>query len=197
MSNFPGPYEVRLLYTTNNGAADIDHQMRFSMDMDTPAGPGDPFSDWTCLSRFGAAPQLDTWVDNLILKLKVVYNASSSFVSAELWKYAPLSYDAAFQSAYPIGVAGTNVGATVPDAQSIITFRSQLGGSARLNLMEAVYGGSPTQSYPFSIALLNDVADFITDVQSPVVARDGGYLFSTLHLLLGLNEALFKKRMRP
>lgn len=194
--NFPGPFEVRINYTTNAGSLPRSHQLRLSMNMNIEADPGDPFSDWTAQSRLGATPQLDTWVDALVALIGVRYPAATSFVDAELWEYDPGTFNAAFRSSYSIGAVGTSMGTAILDGQEIYTFRSQNGGSARLNLMEAI--GTPGQSvaYPNTATSVDDIMEFITDLASPVIARDNGYLFAPLNWHPGFNERLFKKRYR-
>jgi len=195
--NYPGPYEVRIRYTTPiSGNTTFTHRLRLSMDMGTPADPGDPFSEWTALSRQGQTPQLDDWVDDLVALLQPLYHTGTTFVDAELWLYTPGTFDAAFQSTYPIALAGTSSTQNSLNAQAIITFRSQLGGSGRVNLMEAISGFGVEQGFPTNSALINALATFITALGSPVIARDGGYLFTPLKYLPGINEALFKKRFR-
>lgn len=195
-ANFPGPFEVRINYTTNAGSLARSHQLRLSMAMNIEADPGDPFSDWTAQSRLGATPQLDTWVDDLVALIAVRYPAATSFVDAELWEYEEGTFNAAFRSSYSIGAVGVSMGTAIPDGQEIYTFRSQNGGSARLNLMEAIGTPGVSVAYPNTATSIDDIMEFITALASPVRARDGGYLFAPLNWHPGTNERLFKKRFR-
>jgi hypothetical protein len=194
--NYPGPWEIRIAYTTNFGSGDKDHTMRVSVDVDSDPGPGSAFADYDLKSRAGLYYTAASFVDALVTVVKELYPAAASFNSAELWKYASGTFNAAFQSAYTIGVAGVNGASSHLHGQGILTFRSQNGGSARLNLMEPVLTPGPTLQYPTSTTIIDDVFDFITASQSPVLARDGGYLFAPLNWLPGRNERLFKKDYR-
>jgi hypothetical protein len=196
VANFPGPYEVRVIYSTAAGGITRFHELRLSMDMSNPADPGDAFDQWTTLSRLGATPQLDTWVDALVVLLQPIYHTSTDFISAELWEYSPASFDAEFRSSYVIGEVGTNASAAVIAGQAILTFRSLNGSHARINLMESSQAIGPTQSYPTSVGVINNLFDFIVAQASPVIARDNGYLFNALKMHPGQNEALFKAHYR-
>jgi len=196
MTNYPGPYEVRINYTTSSGGLVRSHQLRLSMDMSVIADPGDPFSDWTALSRAGATPQLNTWVDGLIALIKIRYSNQGTFNDAELWKYTASSFDASYQSSYPIAVVGTSGAGLNPDSQEIYTFRSVNGGNARLNLMESIAIQGNSLVYAASAASVKAIFDYITALASPVIGRDNGYLFTALNWHPGINEALFKDRYR-
>lgn len=195
--NYPGPFEVRILYTASASSIATNHQVRFSMNMNTEADPGDPFSDWTAQSRLGATPQLDTWVDDLMALLQPLFNTTTSFSVAELWEYDPGTFNAAFRSSYALGLLGTSASPTIADSQALITFRSQLGGSARVDLRRTKFSEAVTDAYPFGDTDVQALANFISAVGSPVIARDGGYLFSPLNFLRGFNEKLSKLRLRP
>jgi hypothetical protein len=195
-NNYPGPWEIRINYTAYVLATDRPHQLRVNVDVDTDPGPGSDFVDYDLVSRAGLYYNAETFTDALIALLQPLYHTNSNFVNAELWKYASGSYNAAFQSAYTIAVAGSSATADVLNGQAILTFRSQNGGSARVNLMESTRAAGATLSYPTAIGAVDDLFDFVTDSQSPMLARDGGYLFSPLNYLPGLNERLFKKTYR-
>lgn len=194
--NYPGPYEIRVNYTTVASGLTRGHQMRLSLDMFTAADPGDAFSEWITLDKGGTHPALDTVVDDLVLKLKVRFNASSTINDAELWQYTPGTFDAAFRSTYSIAVVGTSGGATVADSQEIYTLRSVNGGNARLTLMETAAAAGPSLAYAACAASVKDVFDRLTIQASPFIARDNGFLFTALKWHPGINEALFKDRYR-
>lgn len=196
MANYPGPWEWRLFYSTTGGGLTRPHVMRVSLDVDGDPDPGSEFADYTCVSRLGLAPELDVWTDNMVLKVKALLDPGASIIRAELWKSQDAMFNFAFQSTYSIGVVGTAAGTVNTDGQLIITFRSQNGGSARINVMEPNLPNAQTDPYPFADAGALALADYITGHSSPVIARDNGYLFAALNLLVGSNEAAFKDRLR-
>lgn len=195
-TNYPGPWEIRIAYSVVTTYGTKHHSCRMNVDVDTDPGPGSAFADYDLKSRAGLYYTAESWTDAFVDLMKVLYKADSTIIAAELWKYATGSYNAAFQSAYSIGVAGTNVGTTQSFVQNILTFRSQNGGSARLNFMETCLGAGATDPYPTASTPINDIFDLVTALQSPVIARDGGYLFAPLNYLPGQNERLFKKDLR-
>lgn len=195
--NYPGPWEIRLFYATTAAGLTSNSVMRINVDVDTPPDPGSPFEDYHLKSRQGLFYNAKTYVDALVNLLKVAYHTSSNFSHAELWKYQTGTFNADFQSSYSVGVAGTSATATSQLFVSIITFRSQNGGSARLHMVQPVYLVNITDTYPFATASIQDIADFCTNLNSPMIARDGGYLFSALHWMVGQNERMFKVVYRP
>lgn len=196
MTNFPGPYQVRLRYQAATTVGSRQHWGSVNLDMDTPADPGDPFVDWVCKSRLGATPTLKAFVDGLVAVVKERYPATESILYAELWQYTPGSNDAHFLSSYDINVVGTNVSSLVQDSQEIYTFRSTNGGSARFNLMDTVAVPGQFLGYAGVGPTIKAVFDYLTAQNSPALARDNGYLFNPLNWLPGVNEALFKDRFR-
>jgi len=195
--NYPGPWELRIFYNTTSAGKTNNSVMRLNVDVDTPPAPGSPFADYDLKSRSGLVYNAATFTDALILLLKVAFHTSSNFSHAELWKYQTGTFNADFQSSYTIGVAGTSGTATSQLFESITTFRSQNGGSARLHLVQPVYGVNITDTFPFATASMQDIANFLTGLSSPMIARDGGYLFNALHWMVGQNEKLFKDFYRP
>jgi hypothetical protein len=194
--NYPGPWEIRIGYNVSISGKTRGHELRMSVDVDTDPGPGSVFGDYDLVSRAGLYYTAETWTDAFVALMKVIYKTDGTIVAAELWKYDSGSFNAAFQSAYSIGVAGTSALSTQLWSQQILTFRSQNGGSARLNFMESVKTVGPTDPYPTSDSDIDDIFDLVTASQSPVIARDGGYLFAPLNYLPGTNEHLFKKDYR-
>lgn len=195
--NYPGPYELRLFYTWTYGGLTYNSVFRHSLDMQTPADPGDPFEDWLCQSRTGDLPYLDVWTDALVALIKVFYHTSSNFGHAELWEFDPGTYNAHFLSTYTVGVAGTSATATKRASQMILTLRAQNGGSCRLTLGGVVLDVNVTDPYPFANTDANNLADFCVGPDSPLIARDGSYAFSPLNYMVGENERYFKKLYRP
>lgn len=195
--NYPGPWEMRLNYNTVQSGLTTLSQLRLSMDVDTPPTPGSPAADYDLKSRSGLFYNFASYVDALVVLLRPLYHTTSNFTNAEFWLYNSGTYNAAFQTSHPVGLAGNSAVATQPYSQAIMTFRSQNGGSARCNLMQSILISNVTDAYPFANAAAQAIADELTHLHSPVIARDGGYLFSSLNLLIGQNEHMFKKVQRP
>jgi len=197
-ANFPGPYEVRLLYTTSVSAVPLNHRQRLSCAIagDDPT-VGTPFSGIDVGRRVGGAIALDAAVDAYVALMKVFYaSGASTIVSAELWKYASESFDASFVAAYDIGEAGTSGSANQAAAQSIVTMRTTNGGIFKLSYMETVIPAAVTDPGTISnLGLENLIADIEAGNQ-PWIARDNGFPIVRIAHYPGQNEALFKKRFR-
>ena len=194
--NYPGPFEVRIAYTTVASGVTDAHIVRVSMDLFTVGDPGDPFSAFEALCRNGSVKALDDWVDDFVDVLQPIFRTDSIFGSAELWEYTPGTFDASFLSTYLIAAAGTSASATVDDGQAIITFRTATGGSARLDLRETIYGAGQKLGIGAAPALVIAVSNFFIALVSPVKGRDGGFVFTGLNWLPGTNERAFKERFR-
>jgi len=197
-TNYPGPFELRFNYTTAvAGQATLQHQFRISSVAASEGNPGDPLENWDFIQRNGVNVDAQTWADAVVAVVKTIFDANTDFTDVELWEYTPGTFDAAFRTVSSLAVVGTSGGSGAIDGQAIITFRSQLGGSARMDLRRPVIIPGVTQSFPTSVAAINNIAALMTGVTSCAVARDGGYLFAALNYLPGTNERMFKDRLRP
>ena len=198
-TNFPGPYEIRLYYTTIVAAVAIQHSARYNLRLATDPDPGTAFADIDALRRDDSPFALDGEIDDWVTLMQGIYNNStgvSSIDYAELWGYEPESFDAHFISTYPINVAGSVATSITAYGQAIVTFRTTLGGIMKLNFMECVIGIGGIDTLPFSNANLDTLADAVVAGTVPWMARDNGYPFACIALYPGQSEALFKRRVR-
>jgi len=197
--NFPGPYEVRLYYSSNYSVGGIiQHSQRLNVIIDPEPDPGDLFSTISAIRRDGSPFALDGEVDDWVAAMQPFYPnaAGNSFDYAELWKYEPESFDASFVSTYPIALAGTSASVVNQTGQAIVTFRTLGGGVMKLSFMESVVGVGVRDTLPFANAALDALADSVVAGTFPWVGRDGTYPFACIALFPGNNEAVFKKRFR-
>jgi len=194
MANFPGTFEVRFFYVTNEPAAIASHEFRLSCEMAVEGAPGDPFTAWTPISKDGSATAtLDSYVDSLVTLIQPQFNTAVDIVGAELWEYSPGTYDSIFRSAYTIGENGTDAGATVDFSQLIFVWRSQLGGIMKLDLRGTVDSPLARQAYPTALAKWNNLLSALDDADTIWHARDQGYPVIPLSVLPGSNERAFKE----
>lgn len=195
--NFPGPYEVRINYSVPVGGTTLIHQHRFSLEMSVTAEPGAEFSEFTPLGRQGAyADDLEIYVGDYMTEVQPLFPTTADFNDAELWEYEAGSFNAAFRSVLALGLNGSSGSPGVQDGQLIISFRGTLGGPLKMDFRNTVLGQNIFQTFPTSEASVNSYAGFVTTVNTPIRARDGGFAFSPLKLLPGANEAMTKKRLR-
>jgi len=197
--NFPGPYEVRLYYSTSYSIGGvIQHSQRLNCIVDGTPAPGTAFADVDVLRRDGSPFALDSEVDDWVAAMQGFYSngAGNSFDYAELWKYEPESFDASFVSAYSIALPGTSATVINQAGQAIVTFRTIGGGVMKLSFMETVLGTGSRDTLPFANAAMDALADSVVAGTFPWIGRDGTYPFACIALFPGANEALFKRRFR-
>lgn len=194
--NYPGPWQIRIFYDALFSGTVYPHVLSMNVDVDADPGAGSPFADYSLPSRSGLFYNAETWTDAVVAVMQPLLHTSSNINRAELWKYDSGSENAAFQSTYDIGVAGTSATATAQDSQSIWSFRSQNGGHAYFEMLHTDQVPAARVAYAAMNARAQDVVDLITATQSPMLARDGGYLFSSIWFLPGSSELYFKKRWR-
>jgi hypothetical protein len=197
MANFPGPYELRFLYTTVASGVTRSHSHRVNVILAGAPVAGLAFSGYDVVLRDSTTDDLQTIVDNYFAVMEDVFHTSADFPSVELWKYTPLTYDAAFWAGYALAGSGASASAAIVDGQSILTFRTSNGGSMRLVYMEGIANAGITQTFPTASAQVNAIGAFITSAIAPFVGRDNGYPIAALHYLPGVNEGLTKDRLRP
>jgi len=194
--NYPGPWEIRINYTTVHSGKVWPHQHRLSIAMSGEGDFGDPFSAWTYLARDASSDGMDQWLADYIGVADYQFHTDTDFTTAELWKYAVGTFNADFYAVEVIGANGTSAVATVPDAQTIYTIRTTAGGVVKSDWRDTVFTPATYESYPFAITDKNSYIEFLSNAQSPVIGRDNSYAFAPLKFLPGGNERYFKKRLR-
>lgn len=201
--NYPGPYQIRLKYsTTPTGLVPIQHTARYNINLTGPTPPagGTLFSALTVIRRDGIPQTLQSYVDAWVALLRpLLASAANNTVDyAELWYYTPGTFNAQFISTYSIALAGTNAGTATGAAEKIMTFRSQEGGIMKLYFEElAASAGGVPDTPPFAVGAEDAIQVFVSGVTNAWLAADTSYPFATIALYPGQNEALFKKRFRP
>lgn len=196
-ANFPGPYEVRLRYAcTPQSLPQREHSHRFNCDLSVVGDPGDPLSAFNIVTRQGTNPVLSTYLASYLALIAALYHTSTDFISWELWSYPAQSYDATFITGAAIGSAGLSAVNVNADQQTVISYRSTLGGAMFSHFMETNASVGARQGFPTAVTQINDLAAFVSNNDTGHRARDNGYPFIPLFYMPGQNEALFKDRLR-
>jgi len=199
VQNFPGPYELRIEYTTLIGAIPIIHTQRLNLDLTTIPNPGDDFTNINVVTRGGVAtPVLSAVVDSWLFLVAGRFEDVTTFGIVELWKYTPLTFDAVFISAYTSVVTnGSDVtNPTVVATQEVYTFRTQEGGIMRLTWLETITAAAQPQTFPTGSATVDAIETFVVSSINWILARDTSYPFASLRFLGGQNEKTFRQRFR-
>lgn len=190
--HFPGPYEVELFYTETN----ITHKMRLNCNLLVEGDAGDPFSSFDVEIRNGAGIDLDVAVLAWVNLIRTLFNASTNFTIANLYKFTPDSFEKTFLSTFNVNLLGSAAGAAVLMQQSTLTFTTNLGGNVRVELLESAQGGNLRIPIRDAAATVRAVADFLVSPTNWVLARDGGYPTGQLNWSNGRNDALENQRFR-
>lgn len=199
--NFPGPYEIRLFYTTTVSSVALSHVAHYSLDLVTPPNTGDAFT--TIIPKTRAFPAGSLTLDQLITTfvdyMKVFYSSGggNTIDRAELWKYTEGTFDGSFVSAKTLGVAGTSGSAVASAGQSIVTMRTGSGGIFKYSFMESVISAGVTDTGTISNTGLENMVADLEAGNPPWLGRDGSYPFVRIAHYPGQNEKLFKLRNRP
>ena len=196
--NFPGPYELRLSYSTGIATVFLTHTARYNVDLTAAPNPGDLFSAINVKTRGGVStPALDVVVEAWLALLAPRHNVLSTFGVVELWSFDPLSFDSTFISAYsPIVVLGTEVANATVAGMETYTFRTQEGGILRLVGIETTVGTNARIPYPTAIGSVDAIFDFVKSDVNWILGRDTSYPFAALNFLGGQNEKTFRQRFR-
>lgn len=197
--NYPGPFEVRINYTTNETPAAIAvHQLRLSCRMSITGDPGDPFSAWIPYEKSGSAvTNLATHVDTLVTKLRPFFATATDLTNAELWEYGEGSFDAVYRSVYPLGLNGASGSATQNASQAIMTLRTVAGGIMKVDLRGTIYAPTITATYPFAPGPATDLANYLISGNSIWWGRDNSYALVPLRWMAGQNEKAWRTAFRP
>lgn len=201
--NYPGPYKIKLFYSTTVSSVLFEHVQELSLGLDPPyPSPGDAFATITPIFRItpGGAHDLKTVIDNWVLACKPLFSsgAGNSIDRAELWECVPFSFAATFVSAYSIAVAGTSGGSVQTGGQYIVTMRTTQGGVFKYSWMETTIAQAVTDTGTLASSTVESiVADTEAGNKYPWLARDNGFPFARIAGYPGINEALIKRRLRP
>jgi len=197
--NFPGPYEVRLIYSTTVTSQTIQHTARYNCVIPFDPTPGDLFSAIEVDTRDNTGEQLDVAIDAWVALIDGLYYNGAGAVSfdyAELWKYEEESYDASFISTYDIAVAGASAVTTVTASQVILTYRTIAGGVMKQSFMEGNVAIGEIDTPPYANTTLEAIRNFTLGGSNWMIGRDNAHPFSAIGAYPGQNEALFKRRFR-
>lgn len=203
--NFPGPYQLRLYYTTHNGTGgQLTHVLQMNLDLDGSPVQGLTFDQYGVVDNATPANvvDLDVFVESFLTILAPLFSSAFTFDIVELWKYpTPQSFDSVFWSSYGPPTAQPSAAGNVVEAgQATWTFRTGEGGTMKVVLLESVVGGAVPSGYADQDANQQALVDFVLEggagFDTVFLGRDTSYPFSHVRLYPGQNESLFKRRFR-
>jgi hypothetical protein len=147
--------------------------------------------------KTGADQLMSTAVNAFVTLLRPLLFTASSIDAAEAWFITAPGGDPIWVYTHPIGLAGTGAGSAGLMQQLVISFRSSVGGTYRLYVMEHIASILPNvrTAYPWGAGVVKTLADWLTSAASYVIARDGGELIVPVWYNTKFNDALRKKRL--
>lgn len=191
--NYPGPLQMRIFYSVSS----VEHQLQLNCIPAVTPEVGDLFNEINLVGRNGTNYLASTVLGQLLTVLEPLFSLTeTSFDRAELWAYAPGTFDATYISSNDISDAGSSGTAPVPAGQQIFTFRTQEGGVMRLTLMEGTEAPGQSQGYASMSALNQALVTHVNRPEGVWVGRDTSYPVAFMKHHPGTNEAVFKRRYR-
>lgn len=195
--NLPGPYEMDYEYIVSN----LTHHMRVNCIAVGAPVPGSTFASILLQTKGGGTVDALTATGNFWSFIRPLVSTTVTVAQVTLWKYLPGTFEKTFIAAREANLlAGTNVSTPRLAGEFTESFRSANGGMMYIRIEEhaenvgvfqrasliANAGGSGTQQ----------LAAYVVSSAGWMIARDDSFPVAPYSLLLGQNEAVFKKRYR-
>lgn len=200
MAEFDGRSELRFFYATDVSSRVLPHLYTLDFDFPDISGFTIPINfvtvdlfDWG-----GGEITLSAMVDGLMTLLLPFWRPTTEFSRVEWWYYeAEPSQDASFVGVYDLSLPGTaGAGTDTAAHQSTITYRTAGGGHMRQQLMETIIVSNNVQTYPTSIAIVNNLIDYMVGSSHRWCGRDDTRPIVSIKAGFGQNERLARKRFR-
>jgi hypothetical protein len=182
------PGFVRLRYTGSS----IEHIQTLPVNVNgLPTISEDPTFNLKGLGTKLMSEAVDEYVD----VLKGMFSNTVTINDAEFWYQPEPEDDPYWIFTHPVGVTGTAATASVPERQSVISYRSGLGHNAFHYEMEVTgdIPGSQRQNFPTTKTYVNALNTYLVGSTSFITARDGGFLIVPIWWTTKNNDALRKK----
>ncbi|HET8671978.1 MAG TPA: hypothetical protein VFM05_15585 [Candidatus Saccharimonadales bacterium] len=191
--NYPGPFELRLKYTTNEDVKINEHELRLSFQVSGGVLPGAAFNTiFPTQKDGGTLVNLANHLNSLMAVVDDHFNNTTDFTAAEVWEYAPGTFDSVFRTAQSVALPGTSGTGTAAFSQSIMTFRTIGGGIMKVDLRGTIHLPGARQSFP-NAGIIQALANYIVGNTSIWWGRDNSYALAPLRWLPGSNEHAFKE----
>lgn len=191
--NFPGEYAVEIAY----GDGTLEHTMLLSVAVVGNPAIGTNVDSIDVTKNDASTANLDISVKAFVNLVKTMFNGAITFGEYTLWRYEPQSFDRTFISTGNIGESGTASGSTNLAGQHTTSFRSNMGGIARITFLESAFTSRDKVKASANTATnYQDFITFVTGDDGFFLARDNGRLINAINFSGGENEAIFRKRFR-
>lgn len=187
MAHSLSPGFVKIRYTGSS----LTHIQTLAV---TPIGTPVIGTDPTFAQKGGANALMSVCIDAYIAVAKALHSAAVTFVDAEFWYQATPEDNPYWVFTHPIGVVGTHGTASVPERQSVISYRTGEGNNAFIYSMEVTgdIAGSQRQNFPTNKTYVNALNTYLVGSTSFVCARDGAFLITPVWWTTKNNDAIRK-----
>lgn len=191
-TNIADGYQLRSVITVDGEP----HRHAILVNVDTPPLIGTDFQFITLTARNDSNFSLQVFSDLYFGSIQPFYKAGDTIGAIELWFAPDNTQDFTFVSAYGTSFVGTSPSTTRLAGQLVFTSRSTNGGLQKSVFLETVDKNDNVVDYAGANADQKAYWDVVTGLNSPVLARDGGFVFSPLSLGRGQNERVYRTRYR-
>jgi len=193
--NYPGPFELDFVLRVDG----LTHRVRLNVIALNNPVVGTPMTQIQLLMRSGNPTSAAAFISEFWGWLRALYSPSSVLNNVILWRYASNSFQKTFISETPVTPnAGSGAATYAAAGQATFTFRSGLGGIAKVvviehagNLSNDQFAYSTTSSAP-----AQRLMQFLVSANSCAIARDNAFLVTGIRVSYGQNEAIWRRRFR-
>ena len=188
--NSPAPGFGKLIYAVN-GRTHV-HQVNLAPPTTESIDVGD---DPVLQTPNAEGIEFSVFAQAYFELVQPLYNTSTDFSRFEYWHQPEPSDNPIFITALDISDNGTSSSSNVADAMLTITARTRLGGVAKLVFMESIFSKEYFDPAPIANASIVALMNYVTGVETPVIARDNSRIFFPLKGIGKASDALRKKRL--
>lgn len=182
-SLYPG--FIKIYYTS----ATHPHEMVFGI-----TNPLGGINSSTIQNKGGTANATGTAMTTFVNAVKTFFPTTATFRYWELFKMASVDADPIMIDTGTLNISGSVAGSSTPYGQEIISYRSELGGTGKIYIMEGTRAVNTILQPPFSSGSAELVfSTYLTGSTSVVTARDGGFPMVVTKAITKTNDALRRK----
>lgn len=186
------PGYITVNYQTTIGGVALPHHMRFQILPEAPA-----WVNVNIMKNDGATPQLWTAaVDAIIVLLRPLWNASTSFIDAQLHRQDTASSAPILVANWGIALAGSAAGADVASVEDKYIFRSTNGNLYYSMLMEDSSLANTVLALGGLSAARQAWVNYVKGATSVIKARDNGLPTTFLRAITKTNDKTRKLRLQ-
>lgn len=188
MAHSLAPGFIEVTYTVSA----LLHKMRVPVQPDVGWGVG---LEPNLVTKNGASISLSAAMTELLAVVRPFFHTSVDFLAADAWFTPTGGTDPIWVYTHPLGVQGTSSTVATFMSQVVMSFRTLIGGIAKIYMMEASVTINNRVSYPFGAGSSTNLATYMTGSTSIWRGRDDSVLVVPMWQTTKTNDAIRKKRL--